>query len=162
MSYLRTNLRSRGRELDAAAIGGGINNWIQGSMDSPLNNRGPRFYGGMVMFSINEAQSGLMSLATDSILAQYYGATFVSNVLDGGAGFRVVPINVFNVTEMSLLYLYAPTFSFGTGSIVFIAARKTTMSTGPSEVILTLVAASTSHHIVCVGFISSTPFGPWS
>ena len=131
-------------------------------MGSPLNNRGPRFYGGLVVFSLNDAQSGVISIAADSIIAQFYGVTFASNVLDGGAGFRVVPINILPVSEMSILTVYAPTFSFGTGSIAFIALRKTSMSTGPSEIILTAFGASFSQHLVCVGLIVSTPFGPWS
>lgn len=162
MSYLRTNRRLTGRELDADALGGGIVNWLEGSMGSPLNNRGARWHGGFVLFSLNDNNSGLISIASDSILAQFYGVTFASNVLDGAQGFRVVPMAIHPVSIMSFLAVYSPTFSFGTDSVAFIAVRKTSLSTGPSEILLTLQAASVSQHLVCVGLIVSTPFAPWT
>lgn len=162
MSYLRTNRRLTGRELDADAIGGGIVNWLEGSMGSPLINRGARWHGGFVLFSIQNVNSGIISIAADSIIAQFYGVTFASNVLDGATGYKVVPVAVYGISEMSYLHAYAPTFSMGTDSIAFIAVRKTSLSTGPSEIVLTLQAASVSQHLVCVGLIVSVPFAPWT
>ena len=165
MSYLRTNKKVAGQQLDANAIGGGIRNWLEGSMGSPLNNRGPRFYGGLVMFSITATDSVPLSVATDSILASHYGLTMVSNVLDGGTGFRVVPIFINVVSELSAAYIYAPVFtqSAAADSMVLITARKPSMSAaGNADLLVKTVTSTHVHHIVVTGLIISTPFGPWS
>ena len=170
MSFLKTNLRNKGTELEPDAIGGGIRNYLEGSMGSPLDHRGPRFYGGFVMWSIAETNSGVLSRTADSILASYYGVTFVSNILNGGAGFRVVPIAAYAISHEATQHIYHPTLSFGTGSVVFIVAQKflataniaATTSTIAVSVQTTLEDASVALKLACIGFIASTPFGPWS
>lgn len=161
MSYLRTN-RQAGRELDADALGKGIAQWLNGSLFTPLEQGGKRFYGGLVMFSINATDSVPLSVATDSILASHYGVTFVSNVLGGGAGYKVAPIFINVVSELSMPYRYGPKYtqSAAADSMVLIDAYKLSLST-PDDIVLNSLGSTRVHHIIVTGLIISTPFGPW-
>lgn len=160
MSYLRTN-KQVGKELDADAIGKGVAQWMAGSLINPLNGGGKRFYGGLVMFSISDTNSVPLSIATVSVLASHYGVTFVSNVLGGGAGYRVVPIFINVASELSMPYRYAPVYTISANdSTVLVDAYKLSLSMD-GEIFLNSLPSTRIHHIVVTGLIISTPFGPW-
>lgn len=166
MSYLKTNLRLTANELGPTALGGGLNNFLDGgSTGGPpgvAEGRAGQFFGGVVMWSMNEQQSGLISITTESILGRAYGVTMVSNLMLNASGYKVVPINIMPISLMSTQKQYFPLFSYGTGSVVFIQALATSLSGAGSTLIYTLIGTSVSQHILCVGLIASAPYGPWA
>lgn len=97
MSFLRTNYRITGRELDPDAIGDGI---ILASIGGGAGAAGKR-YGGFIMFSgafstlASEASTvtgatGYVALSTVSILASFYGCDDPN--LD--SGYKFLPLMI--------------------------------------------------------------------
>ncbi len=161
MSYLKTNIRLSSRDIAADAIGGGINNYLQGSSGGAPGIAGGRtglFYGGFVMFTIADCNTAY-SIQADSVLAQFYGVTMASNYLGGADGYKVFPILAYPISNASVAQFFVPNTST-TGSGCLLIPWQLSSSTSMSTIVLTL-GVSISQRIQCIGFIISTPFGPW-
>lgn len=165
MSYLKTNLRLTANELGPTVLGGGLNNFLDGgSTGGPqgvAEGRAGKFYGGVVMWSMSTAQSGVISIATDSVLALAYGVTMVSNLLNGASGYKVVPITIQHGSVMSHVTEYEPNFSYDGTSIIYITP-KAVWASDVAGYLYTALPASNTHKLVITGLIASAPYGPWA
>lgn len=90
-SYLRTNYRITGKELDDDAIGGGLSR-DEGSMGS-----GPgatRWHGGFIMGSVNAAWSGgaVVDIGAFSAMSNYFGDAYVT-ILNSGHRLHVIAVH---------------------------------------------------------------------
>jgi len=83
-SYLRTNYRITGKELDITAIGGGVplSSWAAGAGTR-------REFGGFVMGSVATALASVYSLPATQVMASYYGETIAIGM---DSGYKFVPI----------------------------------------------------------------------
>jgi len=165
MSLLKTNLRNTGRDIGPTALGGGLNNFLEGgSTGGPpgvAEGRAGLFFGGMVMWSMNTAQSGVISIATDSVLALHFGVTMMSNLFGSPSGYKVVPLIIQAASQMSHFTDYDPNFSYDSDSIIYITP-KAVWASDVAGYIYTALPASNTHRLLITGLIASAPFGPWA
>ncbi len=164
MSFLKTNIRIGADSLQADAIGGGIRNYIEGSAGGApgiAGGRMGRFYGGLVMFTITDSTSAL-SITGESILAQHYGVTMVSNYLNGGTGFKVYPIAAYQISNASVAFMYQPVYSQA-GSTVIVLNREIANDAGVNGSAIMFGSGEVGYpcKIRVFGLIVSTPFVNW-
>lgn len=145
MSYLRTNQKLYGTKLDAFAIGPGLLNWIEASYGT-VKRLG--WFGGMVVGSINGNNSAFSESAA-GVISAYYGNTFISDLIQTNAGFKVVPVMVNKRIGSNNADVVFPTTSITGSNFVFIVARASEASV---PTFLTISA-----HFTYVGFIVSAP-----
>jgi len=85
-SYLRTNYRITGKELDAEAIGGGV---VQGSWGGGAGTR--REYGGFIMGSFNSTvYSVIHPISAYGAMSEYFG----DGMFD--SGYKIFPFAIWN------------------------------------------------------------------
>ena len=164
MSFLKTNIRLGEDSLRADAIGGGIQNYIQGSAGGApgiAGGRMGRFYGGLVIFTITDSTSAL-SITGESILAQNYGVTMVSNYLNGGTGFKVYPITAYQISNASIAFVYAPVYSEANSTVIVVNREiATDVAVNGSTIMIGSGEAGFPQKIRVIGLIVSTPFVNW-
>lgn len=143
MSYLRTNYRLTGRELDITAIGGGV---VEGSWGGGPGTR--RAHGGFIMGSVNVLNSIYKQSAYGAMSAYYGEGAF-------GSGYKVWPIAIV-VRGGSV-----PLEVFPTGSIdsVFCLLPRLRAEIGSAASIAwtTSIGDSYSINVIWAGFIVSGP-----
>ena len=155
-SYLRTNYRRTGAQLDINAVGGGI---AQGSWGGGSGT--PLAYGGLVMGSFNSAVLSIIHpISAFGAMSAFYGSGLF------GAGYKIFPINVKNASApndavASVQYIYHWTV---TGSIFYVIGNKmsaylisVTGLSGPVLGVPSAFASNESAHFVWAGFIVSAP-----
>lgn len=158
MSYLRTNYRISGKELDYDAIGGGV---VAGSWGGGAGtNRG---FGGFIMGSFNSTvASTIHPISAYGAMSEYFG--------DGefGSGYKIFPLMVKNASVP-----YGGTASVGyefhwsmSGSIFWVMGVKKSLisitGTGLDAATnavpaASLFASNESAHFVWAGWIVSGP-----
>jgi hypothetical protein len=143
MSYLRTNYRLTGKELDITAIGGGI---VEGSWGG-----GPgtdRAHGGFIMGSVN-VQNSIYQQSAYGAMSAYFG----SGIFD--SGYKIWPVNV--VIKAGSV----PLEVFPTGSItsVFALIPRLRYEIGSAGSIAWTysIGDSYSMNLIWAGFIVSGP-----
>lgn len=148
-SYLRTNYRITGKEIDPDAIGGGILNFEATSGVSR------RFHGGFIWgsFASNMTTTGIIPISAYGAMQEYYGVTQVSNVW--GSGYRVQPVAAWpNLTWPGTLSIWTkavPTLSHDS-SIAYLVPY-----IASSGSVWALLESSLTAGVKWFGFIVSTP-----
>lgn len=149
-SYLRTNYRITGRELDIDAIGGGV---FQGSWGYAGSGPGTRReYGGFVMGSADYLSVN-PTIGTFSMLSMYYGSGWF------GEGYRVFPFAAFQVGTGTHLYVQWSISATAADSNIYF---KTYVLTGDASTFETAAvvftgASGSDVNLVWAGFIVSAP-----
>ena len=140
-SYLRTNYRITGKELDITAIGGGVplSSWAGGAGTR-------REFGGLVMGSVNAVDS-VFSLPATQVMASFYGATIASAM---NSGYKFVPIG------FQIRYVVGSvTAPHPAGIWATLDDSAAMVLIGGSDV--SQVTSSISAHFIYAGFIVSGP-----
>lgn len=145
MSYLRTNYRITGKELDINAIGGGV------ELGSYLGSVGTRReYGGFIMGSISASVAGEgATIEASDALSAYYGEGMF------GAGYRIMPIVAHQVGTGTAFVVHGSCDADGDSNMYFNFMALTV--DGASNPIPGVVVAGSEAHIVWAGFIISGP-----
>jgi len=161
MSYLRTNYRITGKELDADAVGGGV---VLGSWGGGAGTN--RAFGGFIMGSYNGAAYATYHvISAYGAMSQYYG----SGQFD--SGYKIFPFAVWDASvnltgDVSVNYKYLWSAS---GSLIIIKGLKFSeildSVSGTAGVEATVVkrhvasafASGESIHFVWAGWIVSAP-----
>lgn len=163
MSYLRTNYRVTGRQIDITAIGGAL-----ASVGSFGGGAGTaREYGGFIMGSFASAvYSVIHPISAFGAMSQYYGSGKF------GSGYRIFPIMIKNASQPiggtasvhyefhwsvsgSLFWIIGTKLSqvFDSVSGTGVAAEKTIVT----DVAASVFASNESIHVVWAGWIVSAP-----
>ena len=155
-SYLRTNYKISGRELDIDAMGGGV---ALGSWGGGAGTR--REHGGFVMGSFNSAVlSVIHPISAYGAMSEYYGSTMFDS------GYKIFPIIIRNASVpadaiTSVTYFYAATM---TGSTFYVIGNKgsslmlsAATQSGPVLGAPSVFASNESAHFVWAGFVVSGP-----
>ncbi len=155
-SYLRTNYRIGGRELDIDGIGGGA---VEGSWGGGAGTR--REYGGFIMGSFNSAVlSVIHPISAYGAMSEYYG----DGLFD--SGYKIFPMVVRDASvpiggTTSVAYFYMATV---TGSLFYVLGNKASAhlisaatQSGPVLGAPSVFASNESAHFVWAGFIASGP-----
>lgn len=147
-SYLRTNYRVTGAQLDAEALGGGV---VQGSWGGGAGTR--REYGGLIMGSFNSAVlSAVHPISAYGAMSEYYGGGLFDS------GYKIFPFAIFDGSvpvggTASVQYIYGATI---TGSLFYVKGIKMSQS-GTVKAGALGFASNESAHFVWAGFIVSAP-----
>lgn len=147
-SYLRTNYRITGGELDANALGGGL---VQGSWGGGAGTR--KQYGGFIMGSFASTMlTTTTPISAYGAMGSYYG--------DGlfGPGYKIFPFAVLDGSvpvggTASVQYIYAASTD---GSIFYVKGIKISQS-GTAKAGAVGFASEEAVHFVWAGFIVSGP-----
>lgn len=144
-SYLRTNYRISGKELDINAIGGGI------ALASYVGSAGTRReYGGFIMGSISASVVGEGATITASeAMSMYYGSALFGN------GYRIMPIVAHQVGTGTAFIVHGSCDDAGDSNIYFSFIALTVDAA--SNPIPGPVVGGVEAHIVWAGFIISGP-----
>lgn len=155
-SYLRTNYRITGREINADAIGGGA---ALGSWGGGAGTR--REHGGFIMGSFNSAVlSVIHPISAYGAMSEYYGGGLFDS------GYKIFPLMVRNASvpnggTASVGYFFDATV---TGSLFYVVGNKASAhlisaatQSGPVMGSPSVLASNESVHIVWAGFIASSP-----
>jgi hypothetical protein len=159
MSYLRTNYRLTGKELDIDAIGGALGESAGSFAGGPGTNRP---FGGFIMGSYNGAAYATYHvISAYGAMSAYYGGGMFNS------GYKIFPFMVKNASvpiggTASVLYFYNWSVSGSLFNIIGIKISGVSISgTGVTNTnalgIASGFASGETIHIIWAGFIVSGP-----
>lgn len=161
MSYLRTNYRLTGKEIDVDAIGGGV---VAGSWGGGAGTNSP--FGGFIMGSFaSTVLSALHPISAYGAMSEYFGGG------QFGSGYKIFPFAIWDGSVplgggVSVNYKYLWSVS---GSLFWVIGLKFSEvlasvsgtagveATVIDRLVATAFASNESVHIVWAGFIVSGP-----